>query len=819
MLYNDFLNTLMKNRHRTLFARITSLSLDELPKETVEGRITSGSINVDGDSAVRRTCQLSMVANGQKINDYLWSLNTKFNLEIGILNTIDRNYPDIIWLKQGVFVITSFSMALSVNSYTISISGKDKMCLLNGENGGTLPFEVNFGVWEEIDQQGNTILHQNPLKDIIREAIHHYGEEPFHNIIINDLDDRGLELQQYAYDTPLYLIRPADEQNNYIQATLDGEQNVFLDDNSPTTLEALEAYDILLSSNPINTIEPTVFYYDTDKDKKVPYCAAKIEYGQTVGYTPTEMVYTGDLIAKAGETITSVLDKITKMLSNFEYFYDLDGRFVFQEKKNYLNTSWSPLRQTEEGLTYVITYNDKIQFHFYDNELITSFNSNPNLANLKNDYAIWGQRNNNIPIHLRYAIDVKPTVYTSISIKDDHQELINYNKKYNTFLLGQKGKTYKAKECDWRELIYQMALDYRKYGHLDCFEQLLREANKDNGLYQNGKTGYEQYYIDLEGFWRQLYNNEGPIYSKVINPDKKNITNYYEKIEEFTYVSDAIGLDAGTKVYIKVSNNTYARVRPPYNGKVNRIYGNTLYIVDNEQVVESKFIPNGNVKDTILTLADPVAIESPYFILNTRYNKLTEEDELQEGKEYYSLSEQFYPKDHINKYWNKNVYESPDLLNFWFDFLDTDGELSKYSVRAVGRRPKVQNEQNVKSIYYLDTPEIIFLTEDDETIPNNYTGYSWLRLPKNCQNMFRQSSQGKSAKNVLDDALYTHSYCTESVTITAIPIYHLQPNQRIVISDGIYGIGAEYLVSKITIPLTYNGTMNITATKVMDRII
>jgi hypothetical protein len=26
--------------------------------------------------------------------------------------------------------------------------------------------------------------------------------------------------------------------------------------------------------------------------------------------------------------------------------------------------------------------------------------------------------------------------------------------------------------------------------------------------------------------------------------------------------------------------------------------------------------------------------------------------------------------------WNKNVFEHPEVLNFWFDFLDTNGELS-----------------------------------------------------------------------------------------------------------------------------------------------
>jgi len=68
------------------------------------------------------------------------------------------------------------------------------MCLLNGEIGGNLPFEVDFGQWEEKNADGSITLHKYPLKDIIREAVHAYGGEPFHNIIINDLDDRGMEL-------------------------------------------------------------------------------------------------------------------------------------------------------------------------------------------------------------------------------------------------------------------------------------------------------------------------------------------------------------------------------------------------------------------------------------------------------------------------------------------------------------------------------------------------------------------------------------------------------------------------------------------------
>jgi hypothetical protein len=45
-----------------------------------------------------------------------------------------------------------------------------------------------------------------------------------------------------------------------------------------------------------------------------------------------------------------------------------------------------------------------------------------------------------------------------------------------------------------------MAVDYRKWNHLDDFELRVAQANPD--LYSTGKTGYEQYYIDIEAFWR-----------------------------------------------------------------------------------------------------------------------------------------------------------------------------------------------------------------------------------------------------------------------------------------------------------------------------
>jgi hypothetical protein len=49
--------------NKIIYARIYALSMEERVLDVIEGRITSGSVNIDGASAVRRTCSLSMVSD------------------------------------------------------------------------------------------------------------------------------------------------------------------------------------------------------------------------------------------------------------------------------------------------------------------------------------------------------------------------------------------------------------------------------------------------------------------------------------------------------------------------------------------------------------------------------------------------------------------------------------------------------------------------------------------------------------------------------------------------------------------------------------
>ena len=154
-LDKEFLRKLDSLHEREVYARIELMTFDELPIESIEGKITGGSINIDGTSAVRRSCSLTMATNEKLYKQYSWGLNSKFSLAIGLENKIDNKYPDIIWFNQGIYLITSFNTSQSASSYNISIQGKDKMCLLNGDLGGDLPASVDFGQEEVITYSYN----------------------------------------------------------------------------------------------------------------------------------------------------------------------------------------------------------------------------------------------------------------------------------------------------------------------------------------------------------------------------------------------------------------------------------------------------------------------------------------------------------------------------------------------------------------------------------------------------------------------------------------------------------------------------------------
>lgn len=1026
LLDEEFLKELYTHRQKEIFAKLIALTLEEDPIEEIQGQVTGGSVNLDGTSNVRRTCNLTLVAKNLDINQYYWGLKTKFRLYVGLANTVGWNYEDIIWFPMGTYVISSFSTSQSTNNYTISIAGKDKMCLINGDMGGSLFASVDFGKTEIYDSTtGETEIKDIPIKDIIRESIHAYANESWENIIINDLDDYGINLLDYDDpDNPAYFFfkqGSIDKTRDCDHWTINGDEIVYpleIKDGEYVVIDRyavdgikvseIENYPENFKYDPritsFNDVElDNVSYFKIQNSESI-YTIGKITQGQTCGYYLTDITYAGDLVISVGEPITVLLDKLVAMLGNFEYFYDLEGRFVFQRKRTYTDKTWNNITignsnldvtRSDEIYADAAAYSSSVSWVFGNSYLTTTYSNAPVLNNVKNDFSIWGTKRSvtgsELPVHLRFAVDKKPTYYKTLDgvewttethsgwvkigegpvdityeelsnlvkeeakqkvrkriereiknfsleyppiqglqtpikkadgswtsgwwdIRDWHKyykiltghdptyhmrmyatnsnddvtrpkgyvENFDFSNIFNGPITGTKNinklwlfnaykyedgsfyvdtehnmqgsnpstlvdddgisrtyyppfngctahtysffeewfnkETYNNKKivkaygyfyapnfpekmadsdfdqfideeveaqlteeeinatiaekgyyyierkaenlCDWREIIFQMALDYRKHNHDDDFLLKLRNQNgkniNDQWYYPSGKTGYEQYYIDLEGFWRQLYcppQLMKKLFRSGVWTERAN-TN---QITWWKFATGAI-TEANEEEGIMCSSTGYM-----YNLKA---------------------IPG-------LTLSD--------FILS-----------FDAGDQWINSWIEYQDE---NDGWNVQVIEEPSTINFWFDFLDADedADLSKYSVPAIGDRAKSVNDNNVKAIYFRETPNAIFVT--DLSTSDKKAGYTYLQYDESMKNIFKISSQGKSAIDVMEEFLNKYLYCIESISITSVPVYHLQPNTRVTLYDEDSKINGDYLVSRITIPLTYNGMMNVSATK------
>ena len=76
LLDKDFLKRLDEWNQKEIFVKLISLDFQENPREEIQGYVTGGSINVDGSSSLRRTCNLTLVTEQINVNEFYWSLHT-----------------------------------------------------------------------------------------------------------------------------------------------------------------------------------------------------------------------------------------------------------------------------------------------------------------------------------------------------------------------------------------------------------------------------------------------------------------------------------------------------------------------------------------------------------------------------------------------------------------------------------------------------------------------------------------------------------------------------------------------------------------------
>lgn len=637
--------------------------------------------------------------------DNIISLNKKCRVEVGIDNPTKQytDYP-IIWYPQGIYVMINPNLSHQVSGTSISLTLKDKMVLLNGEVGGTIPASTQFDQYDTIDENGEWIIEKPTMYQIIYEAVNHFGGEDINKIIISDLDTRVKMVMKWRGSTPLYLIHK------------DGQH--------------------IMSTN----------YADAEGEEYELY-----EYGEDVGFIYTDFTYPDELITNPGDSVCTVLDKIKNTLGNYEYFYDTDGNFHFQEIKNYLNTTQAKteLQPKKKGVyktvsdlllvdpdhsrMYVVQENDhwyyydekesqwkdggiylgndyhvdyskgKTVYNFDDSVLITAFNNTPQWSMIKNDYVVWGIRKNangnDVPIRYHLAIDSKPKV----------------------------GNTYKV------------------FFYTDPDDNLVKAKvpivfTSSTKLFKT-KGAAGNFYI-------------------IKNPSDPNNGKIY-KWADGQYQLIDIGLTSITT----------------------KDWRTELYL-------------NGST-------AEPLAINSNYYYteLNNEWPKLYD---VQTGE------------------WYEEVLKQPSDIDFFLDFIDSNAAISEFSVSNIGRRTITITDNDINCVFRPEIPDYILIeTGQDDTAAKRAEAEArnqqYIQVDTSVYDMLIQGGSKNSAYEKVRELLYQYTSYNESITIQAVPIYHLEPNTRIGVRDIESNIYGDYMMSTISIPLDVNGTMSISATRALER--
>lgn len=347
-------------------------------------------------------------------------------------------------------------------------------------------------------------------------------------------------------------------------------------------------------------------------------------------------------------------------------------------------------------------------------------------------------------------------------------------------------------------------------------------TNKKGDIYKikNGEGITLMFLIDIYGDYLKILNKYSPTKNDSIKNKTKLVDDLQTKLNILKLKKDSV--ENSKNIYNTDTWNNM--VSALINESNTSDYNTTLINIENEidtllnqfseKIDNQKQDINESQKaiDECNGIIDEEGRE--YRIIEYELNKYNSRNENITNNLFYNFNNNF---SNDYKYWDQNVINKPNCLNFWFDFLETDGTLKEFSIPVVGTRDKAA-DCGVECIYFKDVPQLIYYDQEKGAVDINKTGHTYIPISNTFLDNFSQSTRGFSAKEKIDELLYDYGYCIEEVSLTTIPIYYLEPNTRIFIYDKETSIEGEYLVDKISIPLAYNGTMNVSATKAPERL-
>ena len=162
----------MKTRSTRIKVEVLNFNFQTI--NSLEGRVTEGSISVDATSDIRRTCSLTLTVEKAKNmispSGELW-LDKFIRIYEGIDNP--RNNNETVWWNMGIFLINNPNTVYNSVTETVTFEGLDLMSKLTGRRNGQLPAVATV------------VPAGNKIADVVKQIITQLGG--FDNYIIEDV--------------------------------------------------------------------------------------------------------------------------------------------------------------------------------------------------------------------------------------------------------------------------------------------------------------------------------------------------------------------------------------------------------------------------------------------------------------------------------------------------------------------------------------------------------------------------------------------------------------------------------------------------------
>lgn len=710
----------------------------ENPIARLEGKVVSGNMNVAANSPTRRTASLSVIFDDQtkRITDInnLIAVNKKISLSIGFNNPFYhmseyRDYGEVLWFKQGMFFITKASSSISASgAASVTVELMDKMAALNGTVGGILPASTSFHDRLIIQPNGDTVTEYPLISDIIKECVHHFGGEHISRISVEDVPDVGRIVVRYTGSTPINFQTP----------------KVSEDPDDPYYAHYNSGRSFVIAPPPVTGFEDVYVK------------------GDNIGYMETPLTYPGELIMKAGSTVTSVLDEIKNTLGNYEYFYDTEGIFHFRQIPNFQATGKTPLNYLESGTETVekvdedgntstevkeVNYDSQLQNlyfprytddqflnEFADTSLVTQISFNPNYSNIKNDFICWGSRSagdadNQIAVRYHLAVDVRPKDIRKPKDLDPSDPNYDAEQEYKTLVGDQYSLCHKTiwsvKDINTGAITrYLVRSDY-----------VLDPTSEQWG--DNVAPALDECFPDLpEIYW---FNWREELYRQaLIAYGSSTDGSYYD--EELLAEWRSI-FDPGS-TFIRDGANSFQKGWEDHYGENNKEIPWTGYIVD--------------------------------------------------------------------------VKVAPEKLRYWLDIIDTTADIGKYGVNRIGRRSKVEENTKINEVFEADIPDIVFIPNDgnlqqmqENTKYYISIGQAYSFINQEQRAYFQEKNSFGTCYEQVRAMLYNNLIYNASVSLTSIPIFYLDVNKVVHLNFPNFGIVGDYTINSLSWQIGGQNTMSL----------